>query len=418
MISSSDYCKKTHLDSSLIFSNENETNGDLNPSIEFKTNGIIKYNSEKIELENKLIINGNNEINNNNNDIETQTIPFKEDTPAVISSSPTKLEKKIIQLQKSTDTLVEDEDELAKKETTTALNDENDSSSSSSHPGQIFNMSDNEEQLKNVSTSTSGLSEYVYSTQIRAINDSIKKFEEIFKNHNNSNHNNNNNNEGRNNFDTSVVNIQNNYKYNLNAKIYLNQNGNNNNKSLNEPHDGYNNNNNAVNIINGKSTSSNSTLSNSSNTSRSSSSSCISSNCMSNNNNLNKKSINQLLDIDGLTTIDDSCSKRLIEREDDYKKEISQLKTQVQRCKTFLSSLTNNPFIFDSTNFDLNNDFDKRYEDNGRLLNNDSTCGSWDEVEEYEYRMITWVPDHLVTHCQYCNQKFGYAVRKHHCRFV
>jgi hypothetical protein len=45
------------------------------------------------------------------------------------------------------------------------------------------------------------------------------------------------------------------------------------------------------------------------------------------------------------------------------------------------------------------------------------SANSWDEVEEPEYRLTTWVPDHFVTHCQNCNRQFGYAVRKHHCRF-
>lgn len=47
---------------------------------------------------------------------------------------------------------------------------------------------------------------------------------------------------------------------------------------------------------------------------------------------------------------------------------------------------------------------------------NESVCSSWDEIDESDYKLATWVPDYYVTHCQSCNQKFTYRFRKHHCR--
>lgn len=49
-------------------------------------------------------------------------------------------------------------------------------------------------------------------------------------------------------------------------------------------------------------------------------------------------------------------------------------------------------------------------------FNNDSVCSSWDEINESDYKLTAWVPDYSVTHCQKCNQKFSYRLRKHHCR--
>jgi hypothetical protein len=126
---------------------------------------------------------------------------------------------------------------------------------------------------------------------------------------------------------TTISNINNNsYKCNLNSKIYLNGN------NFTTRQQGINGNN---------SSSSNSTISNNSTSSSSDN---------------NKKTINQLLDIDGLTTNDDNCNKRLIEREDYYKKEIAFYKNQVQRCQLFLNNLSNNPGFYFGAHCDFNSD--------------------------------------------------------------
>jgi hypothetical protein len=53
---------------------------------------------------------------------------------------------------------------------------------------------------------------------------------------------------------------------------------------------------------------------------------------------------------------------------------------------------------------------------NGNSFTNDSLCSSWDEIDESDYKLASWVPDYYVTHCQGCNNKFSYRLRKHHCR--
>ena len=53
---------------------------------------------------------------------------------------------------------------------------------------------------------------------------------------------------------------------------------------------------------------------------------------------------------------------------------------------------------------------------NNHSLNNESLCSSWDEIDESDYKLASWVPDYYVTHCQGCNNKFSYRLRKHHCR--
>ena len=41
---------------------------------------------------------------------------------------------------------------------------------------------------------------------------------------------------------------------------------------------------------------------------------------------------------------------------------------------------------------------------------------SWEAVNEGDADMTLWVPDHVVTHCASCHQKFSLVRRKHHCR--
>ncbi|XP_076344806.1 phosphatidylinositol-3,5-bisphosphate 3-phosphatase MTMR3-like isoform X3 [Tachypleus tridentatus] len=44
------------------------------------------------------------------------------------------------------------------------------------------------------------------------------------------------------------------------------------------------------------------------------------------------------------------------------------------------------------------------------------TDQEWEKVEKSDVSATLWVPDHAVTHCMSCGNKFGFFCRKHHCR--
>lgn len=136
-----------------------------------------------------------------------------------------------------------------------------------------------------------------------------------------------------------------------------------------------------------------------------------------------KKCVRDLIDIDGLTRIEDNSYRKIIEREEKNKREIQILREQVNKFKWFLKLASNSVDV--PIDLDFNGEFGdlpkseesfdaqspQRYP-----LANDSVCSSWDEVDESECKIIPWVPDYFVTHCQSCNQKFSCQLRKHHCR--
>jgi len=136
------------------------------------------------------------------------------------------------------------------------------------------------------------------------------------------------------------------------------------------------------------------------------------------------KTIQDCIDIDGLTKVDDKSCRKIVERDNQYKKEIATLKEQVNKCKSFLNTLSAKTLWQDGPNLNsfIKNDLaDKSLSEENHLtsnsFSNDSVCSSsWDEIEESDYRLAPWVPDYYVTHCQGCNNKFSYRLRKHHCR--
>lgn len=60
--------------------------------------------------------------------------------------------------------------------------------------------------------------------------------------------------------------------------------------------------------------------------------------------NKNKKTIAECLDVDGLCVAKDTSFKRIVERDEQAKKEIAHLRAQILKCKQFLSSLSSNAF--------------------------------------------------------------------------
>lgn len=46
------------------------------------------------------------------------------------------------------------------------------------------------------------------------------------------------------------------------------------------------------------------------------------------------------------------------------------------------------------------------------------TTLSWEPVESFDAQPTLWVPDHAVTQCMSCDNKFWLGRRKHHCRRV
>lgn len=46
------------------------------------------------------------------------------------------------------------------------------------------------------------------------------------------------------------------------------------------------------------------------------------------------------------------------------------------------------------------------------------TTLSWEPVESFDAQPTLWVPDHAVTQCMSCDNKFWLGRRKHHCRQV
>jgi hypothetical protein len=170
-----------------------------------------------------------------------------------------------------------------------------------------------------------------------------------------------------------------------------------------------------------------------------------------------KKSIADCIDIDGLTKTEDTSCRAIIEREVHYQAEIALLKDQVNKCKWFFNKLAHNPVWQqqqqqqhhnhnqtdkytsdgdisesfqnqinpDFSNNNNNNNYNNSNPNNGDVANqsgasysfsNDSVCSSWDEIDESDYKAASWVPDYYVTHCQHCNEKFSISLRKHHCR--
>jgi len=70
--------------------------------------------------------------------------------------------------------------------------------------------------------------------------------------------------------------------------------------------------------------------------------------------NKKKKTIQDCIDIDGLTKVDDKSCRKIVERDNQYKKEIASLKEQVNKCKSFLTTLTTSSHLWqDGSN--LNN---------------------------------------------------------------
>jgi len=135
-----------------------------------------------------------------------------------------------------------------------------------------------------------------------------------------------------------------------------------------------------------------------------------------------KKTIRDFIDVDGLTKIDDRTFRKIVERDEKYKKEIAMLKEQLSRCKMFFNKLAAYP-VWQETppDFVANDLLDNTQSDENQSnccysLSNESFCSSWDEIEEADYKLAAWVPDYYVTHCQSCNDKFTLRLRKHHCR--
>ncbi len=215
-------------------------------------------------------------------------------------------------------------------------------------PQSVDNKNSDDWQLKSVSTSTSGLSDFIVSTKFRVINDTIKRFEQTFNKQNSIS-------QTSLNFLSSSPSTYFNYNLPMNGvaetttiAAYTS-----NLKSLKQQSQ--------QKLVNFKSR-----LSNHSSMSNGYCTNETTTNSNSNNNNnvksLNRssaiqgdqtrKTISNCIDIDGLTFVNDNCFKRIIERDLDYKNEITLLKSQVQKCKLFLNSLSSNALWNE-----INNDF-------------------------------------------------------------
>jgi hypothetical protein len=200
-------------------------------------------------------------------------------------------------------------------------------------------------QLKSVSTSTSGLSDFIVSTRFRVINDTIKRFEQTFNKQNSIS-------QTSLNFLSSSPSAYFSYNLPINGvtettaiATYTS-----NLKSLTAQQK----------LVNLKTRASNhSAFTNGFHKSETT----TNSNQNTNNNNIKslngsatadqgQKSISSCIDIDGLTLVNDNYFKRIIERDIEYKNEITQLKSQVQKCKLFLNSLSSNVLWNE-----INNDF-------------------------------------------------------------
>jgi hypothetical protein len=106
-----------------------------------------------------------------------------------------------------------------------------------------------------------------------------------------------------------------------------------------------------------------------------------------------------------------------------FQKELTSLKDQVNKYKSFLHTLTSNGVWQNSAGSLLKQselllaDRNQSDADHSFSFSNDSMCSSsWDEIDESDYKTAQWVPDFYVTHCQACSNKFSYRLRKHHCR--
>lgn len=132
------------------------------------------------------------------------------------------------------------------------------------------------------------------------------------------------------------------------------------------------------------------------------------------------KSIKDCIDIDGLTKIEDQTFRKVVERDESNRKEIDNLKQQLEQYRSLLKGLANNvPAMDFPFELAINEPMDKNMNEDNANQNcsgTDSFCSSWDEIDESDYKLPTWTPDFYVTHCQNCNSQFSLSRRKHHCR--
>lgn len=131
--------------------------------------------------------------------------------------------------------------------------------------------------------------------------------------------------------------------------------------------------------------------------------------------------ISRYLDVDGLTIFSDPVQQRMLQMKVDYERHIQMLTCQLEEAKIALNqhaSACNGAGRCILDNF---RDEILLSPDSNGELNSLGGCSiasdvSWEQLDESDAKIVKWVPDYVVTHCAGCNTAFGIVKRKHHCR--
>ncbi|XP_072325497.1 phosphatidylinositol-3,5-bisphosphate 3-phosphatase MTMR4 isoform X4 [Scyliorhinus torazame] len=129
------------------------------------------------------------------------------------------------------------------------------------------------------------------------------------------------------------------------------------------------------------------------------------------------------VDDDGLPFPVDAVQRRLRQIEATYKQEVELLRRQVHELQMRLDSqqYCASPVEQD---IDYGDDFtclresdDSDIEESLSVHSDDQRSeASWEPVDRKETEVTRWVPDHMASHCFYCDSEFWLAKRRHHCR--
>lgn len=131
--------------------------------------------------------------------------------------------------------------------------------------------------------------------------------------------------------------------------------------------------------------------------------------------------ISRHLDVDGLTIFSDPVQQRMAQMKSDYERQIQVLTAQLDEARIALiqhASACNGAgrCILDNFRDDMLMSPDSNGEMNSLGGCSNASDVSWEQLDESDAKIVKWVPDYVVTHCAGCNTGFGIVKRKHHCR--